>query len=200
MTDPAPDPTPDPTPDTGTPADPETPPADPAMGEPSADEIKAMLDELGLTPGQVKGRLEASKKWEQRAKRADEAEEAARQASLGDLQRAQEAANLATERALAAERKAVALEHGLPAELAERLVGSTPEELAEDAARLKGLVAPQPTTPQPPAGSADGGPQGTPAPTPGLREQIAAAEAAGDFKTSLALKGQLLAETAGVTV
>lgn len=31
-------------------------------------EIKALADELGITPGQLKGRLEASKTWEKRAK------------------------------------------------------------------------------------------------------------------------------------
>ncbi|MGE3795104.1 MAG: hypothetical protein AB7I38_14415 [Dehalococcoidia bacterium] len=31
-------------------------------------EIQALATELGLTPGQIKGRLEASRKWEQRAK------------------------------------------------------------------------------------------------------------------------------------
>lgn len=37
----------------------------------SADELMAYLQETGLTPGQIKGRLEASKKWEARAKADD---------------------------------------------------------------------------------------------------------------------------------
>lgn len=49
------------------------PPADPPEGHPdvSLDEIKAELAELGLTPGQLKGRLAASRKWEDRAKEKD---------------------------------------------------------------------------------------------------------------------------------
>lgn len=35
------------------------------------EEIRALVDELGITPGQLKGRLEASRKWETRAKQAD---------------------------------------------------------------------------------------------------------------------------------
>jgi len=194
----------DPTPPEQDPAEPPATdppaPAEPATGDATLAEIAKLADELGITPGQLKGRLDASRKWEERAKKADAAEEAARRESLSDLERAQEVAKAAEERAARAERKAIALEHGLPADFADRLVGSTPEELAEDAERLKGFMAPQtPATPPPPSGTADGGPQGTPAPTPGLREQIAAAEAAGDFQKSMALKGQLLAEAAGVT-
>lgn len=41
---------------------------DTGNGDATLAEIKALADELGITPGQLKGRLEASKKWEQRAK------------------------------------------------------------------------------------------------------------------------------------
>jgi hypothetical protein len=37
----------------------------------SLDELKAQLADLGLTPGQLKGRLAASRKWEDRAKEKD---------------------------------------------------------------------------------------------------------------------------------
>lgn len=37
-------------------------------GDATLAEIKALAAELGISPGQLKGRLEASKKWEQRAK------------------------------------------------------------------------------------------------------------------------------------
>lgn len=43
------------------------PPADPATRDDLAD-FRAVADELGLTPGQIAGRLQASRKWEQRAK------------------------------------------------------------------------------------------------------------------------------------
>lgn len=40
-------------------------------------EIKALADELGITPGQLKGRLEASKTWEKRAKQNTSAAQSA---------------------------------------------------------------------------------------------------------------------------
>lgn len=50
-------------------------------------EIKALADELGITPGQLKGRLEASKKWEQRAKaNTDAATKASTQAQNAQQQ------------------------------------------------------------------------------------------------------------------
>lgn len=55
-------------------------------------EIAAMASELGITPGQLKGRLEASRKWEDRAKKADEAAEAARVAALSEQDKAIEKA------------------------------------------------------------------------------------------------------------
>lgn len=195
-----PDPVPDPSPDPA--VDPSPPPADPDTGDATVAEIAALAAELGITPGQLKGRLEASRKWEQRAKKADEDAEAARLASLDDLQRAQEEARTASERAAKAERRAVALEHGLPAEFADRLVGSTPEELAEDAERLKGFMAPAaPPSPQTPAGSADGGPQGTPAPQPDdIDSLLAKATADGDWKEVVRLNGLKLAATSGVAI
>lgn len=46
-------------------------------------------------------------------------------------------------------RELIALQHGLPADLLDRLRGDTPEELAEDAKRLKALLAPEQPQPQP---------------------------------------------------
>ena len=196
----------DPTPPEQDPAEPPATdppaPAEPATGDATLAEIAKLVGELGITPGQLKGRLDASRKWEQRAKKADEDAEAARLASLDDLQRAQEEARTASERAAKAERRAVALEHGLPAEFADRLVGSTPEELAEDAERLKGFMAPAaPPSPQTPAGSADGGPQGTPAPQPDdIDSLLAKATADGDWKEVVRLNGLKLAATSGVAI
>lgn len=81
----------------------------------------------------------------------------------------------------------VATSKGLSPDLAARLVGTTEEELAEDADRLLALM--KPATPAPPTpGSADAGPRGDTPTTPTLAEQIAAAEAAGDHRKAIALK------------
>lgn len=64
------------------------------------------------------------------------------------------------ERAEAAERRAAAAEAGLPAELADRLRGTTAAELAADAKSLLKHLAPASDTPPPP--SFDGGPRGGP--------------------------------------
>lgn len=45
--------------------------ADDAHADVSLEDLKAQLTELGLTPGQLKGRLAASRKWEDRAKEKD---------------------------------------------------------------------------------------------------------------------------------
>jgi hypothetical protein len=190
-----------PAPETPTaPADAPSPAAEPDTGDATVAEIAAVAAELGITPGQLKGRLEASRKWETRAKKADEDAEAARLAALGDQERAQEEAKLAVQRAEKAEqdlaRLKVATAAQLPPELAERLVGSNETEMAEDAARLKALMAP--ATPPAPGGSADQGPQGPATQEPTTAEAIAAAEAKGDFRTAIALKNRMLAEqTAG---
>lgn len=99
------EPTGDPTPDTG--------------AETLA-EIQSLATELGLTPGQIKGRLEASRKWEQRAKdnaTAAEELEKLKAASLSDQEKAvaaareegrKEASEKLTEKLLRAEFKAAA--------------------------------------------------------------------------------------------
>lgn len=48
-------------------------------GDETLAEIIALADELGITPGQLKGRLEASKRWEQRAKSNGTAAQTAQQ-------------------------------------------------------------------------------------------------------------------------
>ena len=74
-----------------------------------------------------------------------------------------EARTAAEQRATQAEtdlaRLKVATSKGLPPELAARLVGSTEDEMAEDADRL--LEVMKPTAPPAPTGKADSGPQGT---------------------------------------
>jgi hypothetical protein len=83
----------------------------------------------------------------------------------------------------------VALEKKLPADLIDRLRGNTVEELSADADKLLELVKPA----VPPVPGFDGGAR-TPAPTPGIDDQIADAESKGDVKTSTRLKLQKLAE------
>ena len=193
-----PDPVPDPSPDPA--VDPTPPPADPDTGDATVAEIAALAAELGITPGQLKGRLEASRKWEQRAKKADEDAEAARLAGLDEAQRAIEeaeargvakgAATLATKLAAAELRAA-----GVPAEIVgdldlSKFIDADGEvdavKVAEVGGRYKALAAPGP-------GSADGGPQGDPPPNPSLDQKIAEAQAKGDFKAVIALNNQKLA-------
>lgn len=59
-------------------------------------EIKALADELGITPGQLKGRLEASRKWEERAK--------ANKSAADELDKLKAASLSETEKAVAAAR------------------------------------------------------------------------------------------------
>lgn len=120
--------------------------------EPSFAELQSALDELGITPGQLKGRLDASRKWEERAKakedpqaieelkakarRLDEIEEA----NKTEIEKAQARAE-AAEKELSASRTdalraQVALDKKLTPSQAKRLVGSTREELEADADEL----------------------------------------------------------------
>lgn len=126
-------------------------------------DIKAFADELGITPGQLKGRLEASKTWEQRAKQVTPEELADLRKAAADLKTIQDANKTENEKLLeriaAAEKAAsetfeklsaseqralrseVALAKGVPAEL---LTGTTQEELEASATTLlafKGIPA-----------------------------------------------------------
>jgi hypothetical protein len=90
-------------------------------------------------------------------------------AAKSEAERLAEQAAQAEQRAAQAEialaRLRVAAAKGLPADLAERLVGTSEDELAEDADRLLTLVKPPEGAPSRPAGSADNGPQGAPDPS-----------------------------------
>ncbi len=92
------------TPDTGTDA---TVEPEPEAEPDTVQQIAAIADELGITPGQLKGRLEASKKWEARAKKAEQAAEAAaqaaRQESMTEQERAVETARNEARAAVLAE-------------------------------------------------------------------------------------------------
>lgn len=172
-------------------------------------EIAAIAAELGITPGQLKGRLEASRKWEQRAKKADEDAEAARQAALSDQERAVEDARKAGRAEAASELG----QRIAAAELRAALTGLVPDPalIVEDVNLAKfvtddGEVDPDAVAAfrakyegQRPSfqGSADGGPQGDSTKEPSLDEQIAAAEKAGDWAAAGQLKNQKLATLAG---
>lgn len=58
----------------------------------AAAQVAALADELGITVGQLKGRLEASRKWEERAKKADARLDDARLAAMSEQERAIETA------------------------------------------------------------------------------------------------------------
>lgn len=79
----------------------------------------------------------------------------------------------------------VALDKGLSTVLAKRLQGATRDELEADADTLLGLVTQtQGMRPNPAQGTSGGGPT--------LADQLAAAEKAGDTKSSIRLKSALL--------
>lgn len=151
-----------------------------------------------------------ARKWETRAKENSDA--AARLKELEDANKTE--LEKLNERAAAAETRAaqlelsntraeVAMAKGLTASQAKRLVGATREELEADADQLLVDLG-QPQGQQPPAATPPAGQQ-TPVehlrpgalphtPQPSLAEQVAAAEAKGDYRTSRQLKSQQLME------
>lgn len=177
-----------PPPDPGSTPDPEVPPAgDPKDWQAEAEKWKHFAREHEQ---KAKANADAAAKLaEIEAANKSEAER------LADAQKAAEERATKAEAELA--RLRVATSKGLPAELAARLVGATEEELAEDADRLLALVKPSTPETPPPAtpGSADGGPQGAPAPgTKTLDEQIAEAKARGDIAAEIALNNRKLGQ------
>jgi len=171
-------------------------------------EIAAVAAELGITPGQLKGRLEASKKWEQRAKKADEDADAARRAAMSDQERAVEEARNAGKAAAASEFG----QRVAAAELRAALTGLVPDPTAivedlnlakfvnedgtvntDEVARVRSTYEGVKPTFQ---GSADAGAQGGTVTEPTLDEQITAAEKVGDWATAGVLKNQKLAAIA----
>ena len=92
-----------------------------------------------------------SRKWEGRAKKDAQAladlkkqiEQMVSPDQVADKEMAlAQALAQAQTATLAASKYRIALAEGLPAELADRLIGTTDEELAEDAKRLKSMVKP----------------------------------------------------------
>lgn len=202
-----------PTPPEPTPPVPPVPPVEPpAAPDPALlSDIAAMAEELGITPGQLKGRLEASRKWEERAKKADADAEAARVAALGENEQAVELARQqgrdeATKgfgQTLASARIEAALAGIVPeAEMANvvadlnlgNYLTDTGQVDADKVAALKARYAAMVKPAGP--GSGDGGPQGSPLGTPSLDEQIAAAQKAGDVNSVIRLNNQKAAALA----
>lgn len=159
----------------------------------------------------IKAEREAAKAAK---KEADELRARLKEYEDRDLSEQEKAAKRSEEfqaRAEAAERKLAALEAGLPVSMADRLRGSTPEELAADAAELKKALGLDGDAKKDgdgdegekddkkgdggatPPGSLDGGAR-TPAAKKSLDEAIAEAQAKGDHKTVHRLNAMKLAQ------
>lgn len=147
-----------------------------------------------------------ARKWESRAKenRAKAEENSKAAARLAELEESQKTEQQklaeraeAAEKELAAkslelERQAAVIKHGVPAEFADLVTGATPEALEASAEKVAALIAK--TAPNPRAGvvpTVGQEPDRKSANVP-LRDQIANAESAGDFKKAGALKALLL--------
>lgn len=144
----------------------------------TAQEIADMAKEMGITTGQLKGRLEASRKWEERAKKAPDPDEVQRlrdaaqrldeieDAKKSEQERLQEQLEAAkaegTQASARLERLDVALDKapdGMPLakvrKLADRLTGTNREELEADADELFADFAPA----EPEPGTGNGRPK-----------------------------------------
>lgn len=172
-----------------TPATPEPDPATPPEGDAPKDEKDPRVEKANAEAAKYRKELreaQAALKARDDADKTDAEKEAESKAET-----AKEIATLRRERA--------ALKAGLPEELAERLVGDTPDELAEDAKRLKALFAPvgasadpSPGDEQPWAGASQGT-RGNPTPA-SLPQKIADAEGKGDYVLARQLKAQMVGQ------
>lgn len=122
-------------------------PEQPATGEPAAKDWQAEAEKW---KGLSRKNEEQAKANAAAAKRLAEIEESNKSAEEKAAERTRAAEQTAASAAAEAAKLRVALTKGLPADLVDRLVGSTPEELAEDADRLLALI-------KPPAPSFDAG-------------------------------------------
>lgn len=125
-----------------------------------------------------------AREWEKRAKenaaKARELDEL-KKSQMSELERAQAEAEenkrLAAQAQARGDRLMVAIRKGLPQDLADRLVGSTVEELEADADKLLALIPPNQNTGRPPAPDLRQGQRGGQAPISGdawLRQMAAA--------------------------
>lgn len=137
-----------------------------------------------------KALAKANKDSERNRKRLKEYEDAEKTEQQRLQERAETAERNATDLEIKLARADVAAEKGLTARQARRLQGSTREELGADADELLAEF-PAPKSQAPP--DLKQGVRGGHAPT--VDEQIAKAEASGDFKAARSLKSQKLVES-----
>lgn len=114
-------------------------PEQPVTGEPAAKDWQAEAEKW---KGLSRKNEEQAKANSAAAKRLAEIEESNKSAEEKAAERTRVAEQTAASSAAEAAKLRVALTKGLPADLVDRLVGSTPEELAEDADRLLALIKP----------------------------------------------------------
>jgi hypothetical protein len=137
-------------------ADPEAAQPDTVSGEQTEKDDAEATPEPSEDPQLKRWRTE-TRKWERRYRELKA--EMDDRVPVSDLQRAQSEAATAQ---LEAIRYRVALEQGLPVEIAMRLQGDTLDDLTKDAATLKALLTPTNGTPAMKAGAApDSAPTGT---------------------------------------
>lgn len=147
------------------------------LGEGGEKALKAEREARKTAERQLREAQQRLQEFEDRGK--TEAEKLAERAASAEAELAESRTRLARLEAAAAA--------GLSLEHADRLIGSTPEELAADAKRFaETLQANRPAT-------FDGGARQTP-PEQTLDERIAEAESNGDWKVARDLKAQKLAD------
>ena len=126
-----------------TPAEPAGGGTQPGTGEPSLeDRLKAAEAQADKWKGLSRKNEEQAKANAAAAKRLADIEESNKSAEEKAAERTRAAEQTAASASQEAAKLRVALSKGLPADLVDRLVGSTPEELAEDADRLMALIKP----------------------------------------------------------
>ena len=184
MTDPAPDPAPSPKPDPAPHAPADPPPDSPAPEDPTA--------EIAKWKHFAREHEKAAKANADAARKLAEIEDAAKTQAEKDAEARAAAEARATKAETDLLRLKVASAKGIPADLADLLTGSDEAEMGAVADRLLSMRS----AGTPPAGSADGGPKGTPPAPPDIDAQIAAAQAKGDVRTVIALNSQKLAAAA----
>lgn len=140
---------------TPTPAENPAPPApeQPATGDAPAKDWQAEAEKWKKLSRENESRAKQNATAAQRLAEIEESQKTAEQKAAERTRLAEETAARA---AAEAAKLRVGIAKGLPADLVDRLVGSTPEELAEDADRLLALIKPA-------APSFDAGARTTPA-------------------------------------
>ncbi len=121
----------------------------------------------------------ANKEAADRRKKLDAFEKAEadrKSAEMTDLQKAQAEADKLKSELTAARREAIAARHGLPPELAARVVGDTPEDMDADAAKLAALITKPAQQPAAQSQSSPAAPAATPALSPDVIAKMTPAE------------------------